>query len=293
MGPARDKNKIRLIIISGLSGSGKSVALHTLEDAGYYCIDNLPLTMLGAFGHHLESVEGGEESLYAVGIDARNRPSDLARFPQILQELEELGVDSEILFLNAEDQTLIKRFSETRRRHPLGRRETPLADAIRQERTLLQPILSRADLVIDTTSTTIHQLRALVRERLLRQETELSILFKSFGYKHGIPSDADFVFDVRCLPNPHWEPALRPLTGRDEPVRKFLEEQPGVRRMFDDLSSFLDHWVPFFERENRSYLTIAIGCTGGQHRSVYLAERLAEHFRGSRKNVAVRHRELS
>src|SRR5690606_31534961 len=217
---------------------------------------------------------------FAVGIDARNNPSALARFPAILDSLADKGIRSEILFLQADDDTLIKRFSETRRRHPLSDGDTPLAEAVERERELLAPILGRADLVIDTTATTLHQLRALVRERLdRRNDTRLSLLFQSFGFKHGIPKDADFVFDVRCLPNPHWEPRLRPLCGRDREVCEYLEAQPEVERMFTQIRDFISEWLPIFEKENRSYLTVAIGCTGGQHRSVYLAERLAADFR--------------
>ncbi len=282
----------RLVIISGLSGSGKTVALHTLEDAGYYCVDNLPVALLTGLGHHLREMTG-TSGLFAVGIDARNPAVDLARFPDMLETLAADGIRTEIVFLNADDATLIKRFSETRRRHPLSVESRPLADAIALERKLLSPIQAKADLMVDTTATTIHQLRGLIQDRLGTRTEALSILFQSFGFKHGIPQDADFVFDVRCLPNPHWEPGLRPLTGRDEAVQRYLEQQPGVARMFTHLRDFLAEWIPQFERENRSYLTVAIGCTGGQHRSVYLAEQLATHFGKSRGLVSLRHRELS
>lgn len=284
---------MRLVIISGLSGSGKSVALHTLEDTGFYCIDNLPIVLLREFGRHIKSVEAGDGDRYAVGIDARNQRSALDQFPEIVEELRALGIHCETLFLQTERDTLIKRFSETRRRHPLSDEQLPLADAIEAEQRLLSPILEQADLIIDTTLTTVHQLRELVRERMVRAPYSLSLLFESFGHKHGVPSDADFVFDVRCLPNPHWEPELRQFTGRDEPVVRYLEDHESVNRYADQLVGFLEEWIPAFERENRSYLTVAIGCTGGQHRSVYLAERLAAHFREHRKQVSVRHRELS
>lgn len=284
----------RLIIVSGLSGSGKTVALHTLEDSGCYCIDNLPVTMLSAFGRHVTSLAPETVTHYAVGVDARNRMSDLEAFPDLLAELERVtGTRPEILFLTADDDTLIQRFSETRRRHPLSTGDTPLADAINRERTLLTPIHSRADLVIDTTATTLHQLRDVVRERLTRSTRQLSLLFQSFGFKHGVPNDADFVFDARVLPNPHWEPSLRPLTGLDAPVADYLGEQPDVDAMYADIRDFLVRWIPAFKRENRSYLTVAIGCTGGQHRSVYLAERLARDFDDGTQDVSVRHRELS
>lgn len=284
---------MRLIIISGLSGSGKSVALNTLEDGGFYCIDNLPVAMLPAFGGYIEQTGRLSANRYAVGIDARNSPEDLARLPSILDDLAARSVDMELLFLDADYDTLLKRFSETRRRHPLSSPDRPLGEAIQQERDLLLPLLERADLFIDTTQTTVHQLREMVRERVLRERIETSLLFTSFGYKHGAPADADFVFDARCLPNPHWEPGLRPLTGRDPAVADYLAQQADVRDWLDDVGGLLKRWIPAFERENRSYLTVAVGCTGGQHRSVYLVERLAERFRGERSSVTVRHRELS
>lgn len=284
---------MRLVIISGLSGSGKSIALNTLEDTGFYCIDNLPVGLLSALGHHVTETPTAATHHYAVGIDARNGPEDLSRFPEILQEIIARGIQCEILALDAEHDTLLKRFSETRRRHPLSGPDIPLSEAIEHERVLLEPILERADLIIDTTRTTVHQLRDLVRKRLVRTPYSLSLLFESFGYKHGIPPDADYVFDARCLPNPHWEPELRSLTGLDTAVGRYLAAQGNVDRYYTQVRDFLAEWVPHFERENRSYLTVAIGCTGGQHRSVYLANRLAEHFRTQRANVSVRHRELA
>ncbi len=285
---------MKLVIVSGMSGSGKSVALHTLEDIGFYCIDNLPVGLLADFGRHMTEQDSKSADRYAVGIDARNGAEDLSRFPHILDELEALGIRSEILFLRAAYTTLIKRFSETRRRHPLSLPNTSLEEAIQREAELLAPIRERADLVIDTTATNVHQLRELVRERLDRRaDARLSLLFVSFGFKHGVPKDADYVFDVRCLPNPHWEPRLRPLTGRDADVQRYLEAQPSVERMYTQIRDFVEEWLPSFEREGRSYLTVAVGCTGGQHRSVYLTERLAEHFRQRSDNVIVRHRELT
>lgn len=281
---------MRLIIVSGLSGSGKSVALATLEDFGFNCIDNLPVALLESFGQHVaESTDG---SLHAVGIDARNRPAELARFPAILESLEATGLSAEIVFLDADDATLLKRFSETRRRHPLSGPDVPLAEAIRGERELLMPLHERADLNIDTTHTTLHELRDIIRARLTATRSGLSVQLESFGYKHGTPTDADFVFDSRCLPNPHWEPELRPLTGRDTPVAQYLGEAPTVTRYFEGVARFLEDWLPVFEAENRSYLTIAVGCTGGQHRSVYLIERLAAHLQARECAVTVRHREL-
>ena len=285
---------MKLIIVSGLSGSGKSITLHTLEDLNYYCIDNLPVDLLQAFARQM--TDGGEHAYEnaAVGIDARNRADALRRFPEILSTIKASGLACELFYLQAEDDTLFKRYSETRRKHPLTGKDRPLADAIRLERELLEPFAAHADLIIDSTRTNIHQLRGLVRDRVeQRRDRTLSLLFLSFGYKHGIPPDADFVFDLRCLPNPHWEAALRPLTGLDENVIDFLQRQPKVVDMLEHLRSFLDSWIPCFEAENRSYMTVALGCTGGQHRSVYLVEMLAAHFRHTRDSVLIRHRELS
>lgn len=284
---------MRLVIVSGLSGSGKSVALHTLEDLGYYCIDNLPAGLLSVLAQEL-SLAATPVQNAAVGIDARNLPQALQQFSQILDQLKQRGISSEILFLTCETETLIKRFSETRRRHPLSNTGAALAEAVEQERALLEPIAQRADLFIDTSQTNIHQLRDLVQSRVARQSrNRLSLLFESFGYKHGIPRDADFVFDARCLPNPHWQPELRPLSGHDQPVAQYLDSEPQVAAMHVQLRSFLEQWIPAFEAGNRSYLTIAVGCTGGQHRSVYLVERLARHFQTHYPNVVTRHRELS
>lgn len=285
---------MKLVIISGLSGSGKSVALHTLEDMGFYCIDNLPIGLLADFGRHITESPTKLFDRYAVGIDARNVTADLSQFPDILDELKARNIRSEIVFLQAADDTLIKRFSETRRRHPLSLPNISLAEAIKRETELLSPILARADLVIDTSTTNVHQLRDLVRNRLDRRgDSRLSLLFTSFGFKHGIPKDADFVFDVRCLPNPHWEPRLRPLTGRDADVRDYLEDHSSVQQMYANIRDFIAQWLPSFEREGRSYLTVAIGCTGGQHRSVYLTERLGAHFQQESDNsTIIRHREL-
>jgi RNase adapter protein RapZ len=284
---------MRLLIVSGLSGSGKSVALHTLEDLEYYCIDNLPVALLEPFAQQLlDNPPIGQDNA-AVGIDARSPSADLQRFPQLLRTLRERGIQCEILYLQANDETLLKRFSETRRKHPLSKGNVSLADAIRQERNLLEPISANASLHIDTTHTNVHQLRDLVQERVGAKTTgTLSLLFKSFGFKHGVPEDADFVFDVRCLPNPHWDARLRPHTGLDKDVADYLNDQPMVDEMYAEIRDFLDTWIPRFESENRSYLTVALGCTGGQHRSVYLAQRLGEHFKTQYPTVLVRHREL-
>jgi len=284
---------VKLVIVSGHSGSGKSVALHTLEDLGYYCIDNLPAGLLSALALELKLAPNPVETA-AVGIDARNLPQALQQFNDILEQIKIQGVEPEIVFLTCDTDTLIKRFSETRRRHPLSNDQVSLAEAIELEKTLLEPIARRADLFIDTSKTTIHQLRGWLLQRVdRRQENRLSLSFQSFGYKHGVPHHADFVFDVRCLPNPHWLPDLRPLTGRDPGVINYLEGEILVKKMFQELCNFLDRWIPAFEEDNRSYLTIAIGCTGGRHRSVYLAERLAHYFEDRYPSVTIRHRELS
>lgn len=284
---------MKLFIVSGISGAGKSTVLYALEDLGFYCIDNLPVALLPAFAHELLS-SPKHYSNAAVGIDARNLANDLSVFPELLGQLHAAGLESRIIFLDADDAVVITRFSETRRMHPLTRGNTPLAEAIRQERAVLTPISSRADLTIDTSRTNIHQLRELVRDRLAQTPGgRMSILFESFGFKHGIPVDADFVFDVRCLPNPHWDPQLRALTGRSPEVIEFLGRDPQVERMFNDIAGFLATWIPRFEADNRSYMTVAVGCTGGQHRSVYFTERLSQYFRNRDMRVLTRHRELS
>jgi UPF0042 nucleotide-binding protein len=284
---------VKLVIVSGLSGSGKSVALHTLEDLGYYCIDNLPAGLLGSLVTELGTAANPVVRA-AVGIDARNLTHSLDSIGDTLADLQSRQIDSEILFLTCETDTLIKRFSETRRRHPLSYGGLSLAEAIEHEQQLLEPISQCADLYIDTSQTTLHQLRDLIRDRVVRRsDRTLSLLFESFGYKHGIPVDADFVFDARCLPNPHWQPELRRLTGRDRAVIDYLQGEAAVAAMQSALCEFFEAWIPAFEADNRSYLTVAIGCTGGQHRSVYLTEQLAQHFRQRYPNVATRHRELS
>lgn len=287
---------MKLIIISGLSGAGKSVALATIEDLGFYCVDNLPVALLD---HMVDQMlhDGEANSHYrrtAVGIDARNAISDLAKLPKIIQQIKQRGLDCELFFLQAAQGELLKRFSETRRKHPLSTTDLALVDAIDKETRLLEPISEAADLSIDTTHTNQHQLRDIIRKRLHTAGTaQLSVMFQSFGFKHGVPTDVDYVFDVRCLPNPHWEPHLRPLTGRDKPVRDFLESDQSVHTMFSHIRDFLTHWIPELEASNRTYLTVAVGCTGGQHRSVYLTERLTEHFSSKRAGVISRHRELS
>ncbi len=285
---------MRLFIVSGTSGSGKSVVLHALEDLGYYCIDNLPVALLPAFAREMASARQDHYDNAAVGIDVRNLNNDLSALPQTLKQLDASDIECRIIFLDADDATLFKRFSETRRRHPLTDEGLSLEDAIHEERLLLRAISSRADMLIDTSRTNVHQLRDLVQGQLGAGSAEsMSILFQSFGFKHGIPVESDFVFDVRCLPNPHWEPNLRAFTGRDTEVAAFLESHKDVEQMYNEVKDFLERWLPKFAADKRSYMTVAIGCTGGQHRSVYFVERLAGHFRKGRTKVLIRHRELS
>lgn len=285
---------MRLIVISGLSGSGKSVALNTLEDEGFYCIDNLPTGLIGPLVEQLLAGNMAVHERVAVGIDARSDVSDVRAFPDLLDRLRDRdGLSVEVAFLQTSLDTLLRRFSETRRKHPLSRDGIPLIEAIEREQDILSGISERADLLIDTTHLTLHGLRALLRERLLPDDPHgLSLLLQSFGFKNSVPLDSDFVFDVRCLPNPHWEPRLRALTGADPEVIEYLEASAEVERMFESIRDFLERWLPAFVAENRAYMTISIGCTGGQHRSVYLAHRLASWFGNRIDQVSVRHREL-
>ncbi|MDX1604824.1 MAG: RNase adapter RapZ [Candidatus Competibacterales bacterium] len=284
---------MRLIIVSGLSGSGKSIALQTLEDLGYYCVDNLPLQLLQPFARALLERETTLPQTPAVGIDARNFLDQLQQFPDVLSALRQQGLEVEVLFLQATDSALLRRYNETRRKHPLALSDRPLLEAIRQERQLLTEITAHATVIIDTSQTNVHELRELVRSRVHGQQGGgMTLLFESFGFRNGIPTDADFVFDVRCLPNPHWDRKLRLLNGNDKPVREFLTAQPMVNELLDELDHFLERWIPRFDTGNRGYLTVAIGCTGGQHRSVYIASQLAERFATRRGNVMTRHREL-
>ena len=284
----------RVVLITGLSGSGKSIALEVLEDVGFYCIDNLPVSLFEALARDITTNPTKARDLTAVGIDARSPGSELGHLPDMIKRLRDHGIDCEVVFLDADDNVLIQRFSETRRRHPLTDDGRPLDQAIMLERATLAPLQELARLQIDTTRTTLHELRGLIRARVAdRASGEMSVMLQSFGFKHGIPRNADFVFDARCLPNPHWQPALRPYTGRDEPVIDFLGADPQVRGMLGHLGEFLLQWIPCFESEGRSYLTIAIGCTGGQHRSVFLVEQLKQRLEGQGHSVVVHHRELS
>lgn len=283
---------MKLTIISGRSGSGKSTVLHILEDRGYYCIDNLPASLLPALANRISADAAGIPNV-AVSIDARNISADLEQFPHIINELKKKALSTEIVFLDASSQTLLKRFSENRRKHPLSSELVGLNEAIDTESELLEPISVMASLSIDTSQMSLHQLRDTVKNRLLKnQQTSLALLFQSFGFKNGVSADADFVYDVRCLPNPYWDNSLRSLTGLDAAVIAFLDSQEEVQEMFKDIESFLRKWLPSFENNNRSYITVALGCTGGQHRSVYLCEKLGEIFSTENSNVQVRHREL-
>lgn len=284
---------IKLQIVSGLSGSGKTIALHTLEDMGYYCIDNLPVSLLDSVADHLM---GDPEEIFcktAVGIDARSQPNQISHLPSMVENIRQRGLSCNMLFLDAQADTLIKRFSETRRKHPLTNDQRSLAEAILHERELLEPLNKAADLQLDTTHTNLHELRDLVRHRIGGESDQVSILFESFGFKHGLPRDVDFVFDARCLPNPYWQVDLRPYNGLEKPIVDFLSSLDEVTRMQSDLINFLTSWIPVFEKDGRSYLTIAVGCTGGQHRSVFLVDRLAKHFAKAGFHVMSRHRELA
>ncbi|CAM5491104.1 MAG: RNase adapter RapZ [Pseudomonas sp.] len=285
---------MRLIIVSGRSGSGKSTALDVLEDNGFYCIDNLPAGLLPELAErallHTELLQ----PQVAVSIDARNLPSQLKRFPELLDEVRSRHIQCDVIYLDADDETLLKRFSETRRRHPLTNDKRSLAEAIRDEELLLAAIIDHADLKIDTTHLNLYQLRDTLKLRLLNQpEPGTAFLIESFGFKRGMPVDADLVFDVRCLPNPYWKAELRDYSGLDQPVIDYLSAQPDVDEMFQDIHGYLSKWLPRFAASNRAYVTVAIGCTGGHHRSVYLAERLGQALKAPLKNLQVRHRDLA
>ncbi len=283
---------MQLVIISGRSGSGKSTALHQLEDEGYYCIDNLPVSLLPALMDETGRREFEHFKGTAVCIDARNAWEDLNNFSVILESLADT-IDTRVLFLDAADMVLIKRFSETRRRHPLSSDDVPLAEAIDQERRLLEPIATAASLVLDTSQLNIYELRDAIKQRLVGDISgTMSILIQSFGFKRGLPADADLVFDVRMLPNPHWVKALRLKTGLDSEVAEFLEAQSVTELLFQDICSYLDTWLPHYSDGKRTYMTIALGCTGGQHRSVYLADRLFRHYQTHYEHLHLRHREL-
>ena len=275
---------MQLKIVSGRSGSGKSVALRVLEDLGYYCVDNLPVNLLPEF----IAIQSHQNDQIAVSIDIRNMPTNPEDIQKILASLpSEIEID--LFFLDADDLELVKRFSETRRLHPLSRDKLSLEQSIQREEDLLNPLKERADKIINTSKLSIHDLSETIRTLILGRNRGLVMTFESFGFKHGLPQDADFVFDVRCLPNPHWDVSLRFLTGLDNPVKLFFAQEPEVTLMISKIKEFLESWLPSLEKNNRSYLTVAIGCTGGQHRSVYIAQYLADFFGAGRKQVQVRH----
>jgi len=283
----------RLIIISGLSGAGKTVALNSLEDLDFYCIDNLPISLLNEISKQISNPSSKFSNKFAIGVDARNPEQDIDNLPSTIAALKEQGIKVDLAYIEANDDVLINRFSETRRKHPLSSDEITLAEAIALERQIMEKFSVIADMRIDTSLTLMHQLRDIVRERIAELPlSSLSIQFTSFGYKHGVPRDADFVFDVRCLPNPYWEKHLRSLSGKDQPVIGFLSKQKLVIDMIKELQDFLERWIPKFEADNRSYLCVAIGCTGGHHRSVYIAEILTKHFLQLNKHAKVNHRDI-
>ena len=281
---------MRIIILSGLSGSGKSVALHMLEDLGFYCIDNIPAALLKPFVSHTVRSRESTYERTAIGLDARNTVAEVASVPQLIDELKRSGLQCEVLFLVASEDELLRRFGETHRKHPMARSDIGLREAMAMERALLEPIASVADLLIDTSRLSVHALRDIIHKRVeQRTAGKLSITFESFGFKRGIPGDADFVFDARALPNPYWEPGLRNLTGRDPDVIRFLETQTNVKTLVADIATFVRGRVPEYQASNRGYLTVAVGCTGGQHRSVYIVDRLAEIFAAEFSQVTARH----
>ena len=285
---------LRLILVSGLSGAGKSVVLNALEDLGHYCVDNLPASMLEPFvAHALRNGDGGAQTV-AIGIDARDAGVSLDGIPGAIDQLRRSGLRCELLVVIAADSELLRRFGETKRRHPLSRAGVPLQEAVSLERQLLEPVIQAADLVVDTTHMGVHELRDVIVQRIDRRRgAELSVTLVSFGFKHGVPGDCDFVFDARTLPNPYWTVALRPLTGRDPAVVAYLDAQPAVSRLLDEFARFIAARIEEHRTSRRRYLTVGIGCTGGQHRSVYLVERLAERLRSAAPGLAVRHSALA
>ena len=279
---------MKFVVITGRSGSGKSTCLHLLEDLDYYCIDNLPITLLPTLPQTLQN-----KHKIAIGIDVRNLPDDPNELFNILQQLRNDGVELEIIYLDTDEHRLFERFSATRRKHPLSNQDTSLPEALEKEVIRLEPLARMAAYRIDTTNISIHQLREKLEHLLGVGAHAISVLFQSFGYKHGIPRDSDYVFDVRCLPNPYWEKTLRDRNGTDPQVIKFLESSPKVNQMINDIKKFIETWLPEYTKDNRNYMTISIGCTGGYHRSVFIAEQLYEHFKTLGPNIQVRHRELA
>jgi len=285
---------LRLILVSGLSGAGKSVVLHALEDLGHFCVDNLPASMLEPFVAHTLRAHSGEYPTVAIGIDARDVGRGLDSLPVTIDQLRRSGVRCELIAVTAADGELLRRFGETKRRHPLSREGSPLQQAVAHERELLDPLIQAADLVVDTTHMGVHELRDVIVQRIdQRRGTELSVTLVSFGFKHGAPGDCDFVFDVRTLPNPYWTIALRALSGRDPPVIEYLGAQPAAAALIVDLADFIGKRIAEHAAARRRYLTFGIGCTGGQHRSVYVVDRLAERLQAGMPRLAVRHSALA
>jgi UPF0042 nucleotide-binding protein len=283
---------MQLVIVTGLSGSGKSIVLKALEDSGYYCIDNLPATLLPQISQHLTMNDAARDRV-AISIDTRS--AALETLPENIRQLDSQGIDVQVIFLESNLETLVKRFSETRRRHPLSDEKTTLEESIQHERNLLAQLADSGHR-IDTSDLSANTLRSWVKDFVAQEASDrihdMTLLFVSFGFKHGIPLDADLVFDVRSLPNPHYDPKLKPFTGRDEPVIAFLDGLENVNALYEDIRGFIERWLPSFIQDNRSYLTVAIGCTGGQHRSVYFVEKLGQYFRSDQQKVLIRHREL-
>lgn len=285
-----ESKQLHVTIVSGQSGAGKSVALRVLEDLGYYCVDNLPVNLLDDF---VASVRSSKQNV-AVSIDIRNLPQDPTEVSTTLKNLKQ-SYDVNVLFLDADQSTLLKRYSETRRLHPLSmnKEKLSLEQAIQLEKDLLLNLKEEADLVLDSSNLSLHELSETVRIRVQgRDSKELVMVFESFGFKYGLPNDADYVFDVRFLPNPHWVPELRPLTGLDKPIIDFLSAEADVIELQSSIEGFIKKWLPLLEKNNRSYLTVAIGCTGGKHRSVYLTQQLGDHFKALGHQVQIRHTSL-
>lgn len=284
---------MRLLIMSGRSGSGKTSALHLLEDEGFTCIDNLPVNLLPALIAQISTTRSADAQRFAIGIDARNIYSDLGRISELIEQAPIERSEYQVVFLDSSREMLLKRFSETRRRHPLSDQHTGLNEAIEREKTILAPMAAIADVTIDTSHLSLHELRSAIKHLVVGDDSKgMAVMFKSFGYKYGVPVDVDFVFDVRCLPNPYWSAQLRDHTGMEPPVIEYLDAQEEVEQMYKDILAFLRRWIPHFENNNRSYLTVAVGCTGGWHRSVYMCERLAKTLKADYKDVQVRHRQL-
>lgn len=281
---------VHVVVLTGMSGGGKTIALRAMEDLDFYCVDNLPALLIPDLVRAIESGRQGNMPRIAVGIDVRSE--DLERMPGMLSELAASGVNVHLVFVDSSNHVLLKRYSETRRRHPLAAEKRSLADAIALERKLLKPLADIAESVMDTSELNVHQLRRQIATEFASRVDGLTLMFESFAFKRGLPTDADFVFDVRCLPNPHWEAPLRPLTGKDAPVREFLDQQQQAVEYLGDMQRFLDTWLPRFEVADRSYVTVSVGCTGGRHRSVYMVEKLAEHCRQHHHDVITFHREL-